>query len=220
MGLIEGDREASLTRRQRQILDFIQARQDAEGVTPSLREIAGHFGFRSMTAAADHVRALRRKGVLEGPPGRARSLRVRSSLRNLRRRMADVPVFGEVPAGFADDRRQQVKGCVSIDIDTLGIKPTARTFALEVRGDSMIGRHIIEGDVVILEHGMTPRTGDVVAALIDNESTLKTFVMEKRKPYLRAENPRYPDLIPAQELVIQGVMVGLVRKGNSGGRGG
>jgi repressor LexA len=77
----------------------------------------------------------------------------------------------------------------------------------------MIGRHILDGDLVILEHGMTPRTGDVVAALIDNESTLKTFVLNRGKPSLRAENPRYPDLIPASELVIQGVMVALVRKG-------
>ena len=76
----------------------------------------------------------------------------------------------------------------------------------------MTGKFIVNGDVVILEHGMTPRNGDVVAALIDNESTLKTFLLNRGKPFLRAENPRYPDLIPAQELVIQGVMVGLVRK--------
>ena len=83
---------------------------------------------------------------------------------------------------------------------------------MQVRGDSMIGKHIVEGDYVVCEHGLTPRTGDIVAALIDNESTLKTFVMERGKPYLRAENPRYPKLIPTAELVIQGVMVGLIRK--------
>ena len=76
----------------------------------------------------------------------------------------------------------------------------------------MIGKSILDGDLVVLEHGMTPRNGDVVAALIDNESTLKTFVMERSKPYLRAENPRYPNLIPANELVIQGVMIALIRK--------
>jgi repressor LexA len=76
----------------------------------------------------------------------------------------------------------------------------------------MVGRHIVEGDLVVLEHGRTPRSGDVVAALIDNESTLKTFVLENGRPWLKAENPRYPKLIPAQELVIQGVMVALVRK--------
>jgi repressor LexA len=126
--------------------------------------------------------------------------------------VADIPIYGTIPAGFADDRRQEAKGCLSIDVQSAGIKPTPRTFALEVRGDSMIGKHIVSGDLVVLEHGMTPRTGDVVAALIDNESTLKTFVLENGKPHLRAENPRYPALIPAQELVIQGVMIALVRK--------
>lgn len=76
----------------------------------------------------------------------------------------------------------------------------------------MIGRHILDGDVVVVEHGQTPRNGDVVAALIDGESTLKTYIADKGKPHLRAENPRYPKLFPAGELVIQGVMVALIRK--------
>lgn len=202
----------TLTERQQEILDFIQATQQRLGLSPSLREIARHFRFKSMKAAADHVTALRRKGILSHQPRQARSLCVVSPLQALRQPVVHVPLYGSIPAGFADDRRQEAKGCVSLDIETLGIKPTARTFALEVRGDSMIGRHIQEGDCVILEHGKTPRSGDIVAALIDNESTLKTFVLEKGKPYLRAENPRYPKLIPAQELVIQGVMVALVRK--------
>ena len=201
-----------LTKRQRQVLGYIQECQRASGVAPSLREIAEHFGFSSMTSAMDHVRLLRKKGVLENQPGRARSLRVVSPLERFRSKVADIPLYGAIPAGLPEDRQQEPKGCVSIDIETLGFKPTIRTFALEVRGDSMIGKFIVNGDVVILEHGMTPRNGDVVAALIDNESTLKTFLLSRGKPFLRAENPRYPDLIPAQELVIQGVMVGLVRK--------
>ena len=201
-----------LTKRQRQVLDFIQQSQQTEGVAPTLREIAGHFGFASPRAASDHVEALRKKGFLAGEPGLARTLRVVSPLQTLRKRIADIPLFGTIPAGFADERKQEAKGCVSIDIGTLGIKPSPRTFALEVRGDSMIGRHILDGDVVVVEHGQTPRNGDVVAALIDGESTLKTYVADKSKPYLRAENPRYPKLIPAGELVIQGVMVALIRK--------
>jgi repressor LexA len=203
---------SELTKRQRQILGFIQECQRANGVAPSIREIAAHFGFSSMTTVLDHVRLMRKKGVLENTPGRARTLRAVSPLAPFRRTVADIPLFGAIPAGLPDTRLQEGRGCVSIDIETLGFKPTARTFALEVRGDSMIGKAIVDGDLVILEHGMTPRNGDVVAALIDNESTLKTFLRNQGKPFLRAENPRYPDLIPAQELVIQGVMVGLVRK--------
>jgi len=200
------------TKRQQQILDFIERRQQIEGSTPSLRDIAAHFGFRSMNSAMDHVRALRRKGFLAGEPRRARALQIRFPWQPPRRRVVDVPLFGSIPAGFAREQRQEALGCISIDVETLGFKPTARTFALQVRGDSMIGKHIIEDDVVVLEHGMPPKTGDVVAALIDNESTLKTFILNRGKPCLRAENPRYPDLIPADELVIQGVMVALIRK--------
>ena len=150
--------------------------------------------------------------MLASTPGQARSLRITTPLQALRRLVVDIPLLGSIPAGFADDRKQEAKGCVSIDIETLGIKPTPRTFALEVRGESMIGKCILDGDLVVLEHGMTPRSGDVVAALIDNESTLKTFQLNRGKPFLRAENPKFPDLIPAQELVIQGVMVALIRK--------
>jgi len=204
--------ENILTRRQQEVLAFIQFTQQRQGFCPSLREIAAHFGFRSMKAAADHVQALLRKGVLTQRPRRARSLTVVSPLQALRQPVVDVPVYGGIPAGLPDERRQEAQGCISVDVESLGIRPTARTFALRVRGDSMIGKHIVDGDYVVLEHGKTPRPGDVVAALIDNENTLKTFVLERGQPHLRAENPQYPKLIPAAELVIQGVMVGLLRK--------
>ncbi len=202
----------NLTLRQQQVLDFIQHQQQIQGQPPSLREIARHFRFRSMTAALDHVRALRRKGLLHHQPRQARAHCFVSPLRQFRNPVVDIPVYGDIPAGLAQERQQDARGCISVDIESLGIRPTARTFALEVRGDSMIGKHILEGDYVVLEHGLTPKTGDVVAALIDNESALKTFVLERGKPFLRAENPRYPKLIPAAELVIQGVMIGLIRR--------
>lgn len=202
----------ALTKRQSQILEYILKYQQTKGITPSLRDIAGHFGFRSPRTVSDHVDALRRKGVLTSEAGIARSLRVVSPLQNLRKRVIDIPVYGSIPAGLAENRHQEARGCVSIDIGTLNIKPTARSFALEVRGDSMAGKNICEGDIVILEHGVEPRVGDVVAALIDNESTLKTYVKERGKTYLRAENSRYPKLVPADELVIQGVMIALIRR--------
>lgn len=201
-----------LTRRQRQVLEFIQSVQGAGGPAPTLREIAARFGFRSSRAAADHVEALKRKGALGAEAGKARSLRVLSPLDRLRRRVVDLPVYGSIPAGRAEERFQEARGCVSIDIQSLGIRPSATAFALEVRGDSMIGRHIAPGDVVVIEPRAEPKPGDVVAALIDGESTLKTFLTRAGKPFLRAENPRYADLVPAQELVIQGVMVALIRK--------
>jgi repressor LexA len=86
------------------------------------------------------------------------------------------------------------------------------TFALRVRGDSMIGAHILDGDIVILEDRKEVQNGDIVAALIDGETSLKRYVVDHGRPYLKAENPRYPDLVPARELKIQGVMVSLLRK--------
>ena len=201
-----------LTKRQKQVLTFIRSYHQTRGETPSLREIARHFRFRSVTAAVDHIRALISKGELKRLPGRDRSLHFVSPLDKLRSQVVDIPLFGSIPAGFAEEQKQEAEGCVSVDVATLGIRPTARTFALRVRGDSMIGKYIVDGDVAVFEHGLTPRPGDTVAALIDNESTLKTFLTERGKPYLKAENPKYPKLIPATELVIQGVMVALMRK--------
>ncbi len=206
---------SDLTLRQQEILDFIHAQQTSEGAAPTLREIARHFGFRSMTAAADHVRALQRKGLLTHRPRQARAHGVIASIsRGLESSIVDIPIYGSIPAGFAEDQKQETKGTISINAAALGIRHRTKSFALEVRGDSMIGKHIVDGDYVILERGKTPRSGDVVAALIDNESTLKTFVLDRGRPCLRAENPRYPALIPTHELAIQGVMVALIRKKN------
>jgi len=201
-----------LTQRQQEILEFLRSHQRERGVVPSLREIARHFGFRSMTAAADHVRALRQKGHLGHEPRQARSHRVLSPLEAHRQPLVDVPIYGSIPAGLAEAREQEVDGCVSVDIASLGISTSAKVFALRVRGDSMIGRHIVDGDIAILQQGPNPSSGDVVAALIDGESTLKTFLVERGTPFLRAENPRYPDLIAAEELLIQGILVAMVRK--------
>jgi repressor LexA len=201
-----------LTKRQQQVLNFIQKTQQTEGITPSLRDIMRHFGFRSPRTVSDHVAALRKKGSLAPGPGLARGLKILSPLDPFRKRVADLPVYGSIPAAVAIEKKQEAIGCVTIDIGTLGIKPTPRTFALRARGDSMIGRHILDGDLVVVEHGQTPRNGDVVAALIDGESTLKTYVTAKGKPHLRAEHPQDPKLIPASGREIQGVMVALIRK--------
>jgi len=201
-----------LTRKQQQFLDFIQKWQRTTGATPTFQEIADQFGFRSLNSVTEHVRLLRNKGVLVTEPGKARSLRAVSPLAKLRGRIVDIPLFGSIPAGLPQAREQDADGCVSVDVESLGFKPTRNSFALRVTGDSMIGRHILAGDVIVLEHGPDPRNGQVVAALIDGESTLKTFVLKGGRPFLRAENPKYPDLIPAQELMIQGVFRALVRK--------
>ena len=195
-----------LTKRQREVLKFIQVTQARDGYSPTLREIAQHFGFKSPKAA------LRRKGVLTVQSRKARGMRVVSPWQKMLKPIVHIPIYGSIPAGFADVREQSAQACISIDVRTVGVRPTPRTFALEVRGDSMTGKGIFDGDVAVIEPGRTPNTGDVVAALIDNENTLKTFTMQNGRPVLRAENPKYPDLVPSSELVIQGVMIALIRK--------
>ncbi len=201
-----------LTKAQRRVLEFVQAELQAGRPSPTLREIAERFGFKGHRAAAAHLEALRRKGFIVSDHGKARSVRITSPLAKLRSRIVDIPLFGLIPAGLPQAREQDAEGCVSVDVESIGFKPTRNTFALRVAGDSMIGRHIPDGDVVVLEHGPDPRNGQIVAALIDGESTLKTFIVKGGKPYLKAENPKYPDLIPAQELMIQGVFKALIRK--------
>jgi repressor LexA len=202
----------ALTRRQQQILDFIQKWQQGRGSMPSSQEITAQFGFRSPNAVTGHLRLMRKKGVIASEPGKARSLRVISPLAKLRSRIVDIPLFGSIPAGLPQTREQDAEGCVSVDVESIGYKPTRNAFALRVTGDSMIGKHILDGDFVVMEHGAEPRNGQIVAALIDGASTLKTFVLKNGKPYLKAENPKFPNLIPAQELMIQGVFKALIRR--------
>lgn len=200
-----------LTKRQEQVLDFIRQTSEKRGHTPTMREIGEHFKF-NVTAAADHVLALKKKGYVKSEPRLARSITLVSPYQKLKSRVVEIPVFGSIPAGFPQDRVQDAKACITVDVGTLGIKHTARTFALEVKSESMIGKHILPGDYVVCEHGVTPRAGDVVAALVDRESTLKTYATERGKAVLKSENPKFAKVYPADELVIQGVMVALIRK--------
>jgi repressor LexA len=121
-----------------------------------------------------------------------------------------VPLLGSIIAGRPEFQEGRMDTCIDIDPTTLRLPKNARTFALKVRGDSMRNAAILEGDIVIMEF-REAKHGNIVAALIDGETTLKRFVVQNGVPYLRASNPKYPDLIPARELVIQGVLIALLR---------
>jgi repressor LexA len=197
-----------LTARQQEILDFLHAEHRRSGIMPSTREIQEHFGFASQTAAVSHLRALEKKGVIIKKDRKARSLMFADAAE--REPIADVPIYGAIPAGYSDDTTPEADGTLSVDVRSMGLDERTKAYALKVRGESMINAHIMDGDHVVLEN-REPRDQDVVAALIDGETTLKRYVANGRKPYLKAENSDFPDLLPVQELMIQGVMVGLVR---------
>jgi repressor LexA len=199
----------TLTEIQQKIYDFIAGVLGHGQPAPTAREVAARFKYRGKRAADDHIAALIRKGWLLSTPGKARSLRLANQA--VPRKVFEIPFLGSIPAGAARDSEEENGECAPVAVDFVGFKPSRNTFALRVNGDSMIGKHICNGDVVLLEHGAEPRSGDVVAAFIDGKNTLKTFLLKNRKPYLKAENPKYPDLIPSEELVIQGVFRALIR---------
>ncbi len=134
----------SLTRRQKEVLDFVRKERSRKGKVPSTREIQRHFGFASQTAAVNHLKALERKGCLRRLPGDL--LPVNSG------RFSQEPLLGAIPAGLPTFEEEQSEGGVAVDLSSIGLSEGARTFALTVRGDSMIGAHIQEGDVVVLEY--------------------------------------------------------------------
>ena len=199
----------TLTERQRAVLNYIRQHQRETGFPPTSREIQRHFQFQSQTAAMNHLRALERKGAISRSPHKARGLsdpemRMRSDQRM-------VTLLGAIPAGHANDSAATEETRFAVDSKFFGVHETSEIFALKVQGESMIGAQIADGDTVLLKRA-TPREGDIVAALIDGEVTLKRYQLKRGKPFLKAENPTYPDLIPAAELVIQGVMIGLIRR--------
>lgn len=193
-----------LTKIQAGITRFIEERLDDGLSSPTCREICARFRFKSPKAATDHLNALQRKGYISRDRKRARSIR-------LLQRSSDIPLLGEIPAGLSETVESDIGRRINVDLKSLGIRERKNAFALTVRGDSMVGRQIFDGDVVLIDGGVQPEDRNVVAALIDNETTLKTFVRRNGKAWLRAENPRFPDLIPAWDLQIQGVARALIR---------
>jgi repressor LexA len=194
---------SELTQSQQFVLDYLEERNANGEAPPTFREICERFGYRSPKAATDHVAALERKGLVTREKG-ARGLR-------LVKKHTGIPLLGRIAAGLPNESTPEIGERILIDPSSYGIRERSKAFALQVFGDSMIGRQVFEGDIVVLEYGVVPKNGDIVAALIDNESTLKTFVRKGGRVWLRAENPRYPDLIPAVDLKIQGVARAIIR---------
>ena len=200
-----------LTKCQRRIVEFIQTCVRDSGRPPTRKEIAHHFGYRSLTTVEDHLRLIVQKGFLKMEPNQARGLQVMLPRQPTRSTLLDVPLFGSIPAGSPDEREAEIIRYLTVDPETVKPRLSADAFALQVKGDSMIGKHILDGDYVIIEPRREPRHQDVVAALIDRETTLKTLLIKNGKAYLKAENPRYHDLIPKEDLRVNGVAVAVLR---------
>ncbi len=192
-----------LTKRQLQVLEFIDDFIAGHGYPPTVREVAARFGFRSPRAAHDHMKALQRKGFLKAQAGKPRALEV------LRPR--GIPVLGRIAAGQPILAVEEAEEVLGLDPGFFG---QGSFFALKVRGDSMVGDHIREGDMVILRSQERAEPGEVVAVMVEDEVTLKHFHPLPNGVELRPANPKMQPIRLSQDQApaILGVMRGLIRK--------
>lgn len=197
-----------LTSKQQALLTWIQERLADEGACPTCREICTRFEYKSPKAATDMLNQLEKKGWIRREEGLSRNIRLTHG------NIMGVPLMGRISAGFAVDAVPVYDEVLAVDPSAFGIKDRKKAFALTADGDSMIGRQIYHGDIVVLEFGVSPPQESIVAALIDKQSSLKTFLRKDGRAWLRAENPKYPDLEPVLDLQIQGVARGVIRKFN------
>jgi len=194
----------SLTKRQHELLDYIQECIRENDYAPSYREIAEHFGLTSTATVAEHVETLRRKGHLTKDPLEARSIQLTETSDSL---FATAPLLGAIAAGSPIEA---IETQSTIDIPRSMAGPNV--FALHVRGDSMVDDGILDGDYVIVEQTAQPRNGDIVVALFEDKgATLKRFYKEKNRIRLQPANKNYSPLYTT-DAKIQGKVRGVIRQ--------
>ncbi len=198
-----------LTERQRDVLRFIEGRIEDDGIAPTLQEIADAFGFRSTASAQKHVAHLERKGFLERQKHQKRGL-VLPGPSPEKPTASEIPLFGVVAAGapiesIPDEER------IFVPSDFLR---SGDHYVLRVRGDSMIGDGVHDGDLVVVQRAQEAPDGEMVVALVSGEATLKRIYHEGRRDIrLQPANPALPTMIvPADDVQVQGVIVGLLRR--------
>jgi repressor LexA len=203
--------EPRLTRRQQEVLTFIRTFSQRHGVPPTVREIGGRFRV-TPRAAFDHLRALERKGYLRrrattGRTSRALTLAERPNAAR------EIPILGRIAAGMPLQSEENREGTLPVAPDWFGGK-SDDIFSLRVRGESMIGAHIVDGDVVVVRRQEHAQPGDIVVALIDGEATVKRFGRDGQAVVLKPEHPALAPIVvhPGEhEVRILGKVVGLVR---------
>ena len=197
-----------LTKRQKEIFDYVCSYLGREGYAPSLEEIGEEFGLSSVATVHKHVQNLVEKGLLRKAWNRSRSIEVVD--RSSPPESVEVPLLGLVAAGVPIE-------AVSTP-DRIAVPPaivgSKECFALRVRGDSMVEDHILDGDVVVLESRQVPRDGETVVALIrQEECTLKRLYRDGGKIRLVPANERLqPMEFAAEDVEVQGVVIGLLRE--------
>ncbi|MBV8964643.1 MAG: repressor LexA [Mycobacteriaceae bacterium] len=211
--------EAGLTQRQRTILDVIRASVTTRGYPPSIREIGDAVGLTSTSSVAHQLRTLERKGYLRRDPNRPRAVDVRgadeSSTVTTDVAGSDalpepmfVPVLGRIAAGGPILAEEAVEDVFPLPRELVG---EGSLFLLKVVGESMVDAAICDGDWVVVRQQNTADNGDIVAAMIDGEATVKTFKRTGNQVWLMPHNPAF-DPIPGNEAAILGKVVTVIRK--------
>lgn len=208
-----------MTTRQREVLDFIRVFGERHGVPPTVREIGERFRFTAR-AAFDHLRALERKGMLERRVTGKRASRTLVLPAHKGARRAEpavppgIPLLGRIAAGAPITAVENHEDTIPLRPDWLGTGGQD-VFALRVRGDSMIEAHIMDGDLVLVRKQETAGSGDIVAAMLDGEATVKRFARESDAVVLRPEHPTMKPIVVEAgrgDFRILGKVVGIMRQ--------
>ena len=193
-----------LTEKQEKVLEFIRKFHTNNAMMPTVREIAKNFKL-SIGSVQQHLRALLSKGFLVKRGSLSRGIDFPN-----RKTFAQVPVLGTVHAGTFLEQIEDASDYIYINTD---ITRNKQCFALKVKGDSMEPSGIVEGDTIVVSKGEQPSNGDIVVALVDNESAVKMFFKEKGKIFLKSTNPKYPTLSSDDyQIEIVGKLIYLVRQ--------
>lgn len=198
-----------LTTKQQAVLKFIEKYQLKHGSSPTLREMREHFGVSSDNSILKHLKALQEKGYIE-KDDTPRGIKILDSVkRRLESDTIKLPLLGHIPAGGPVLSEEFIESWFNVGPDIA--KRQEGHFLLKVRGESMINAGIHDGDIVVVDSNKIPSSGDIVVALVDNENTVKRYMRENTKIFLKAENPEYENIYPEHELTIQGVVTALMR---------
>ena len=200
-----------LTPRQKQILEMIQEFISETGMPPTRAEIARQLGFKSANAAEEHLRALQRKGALELLPGASRGIQLKDSLRD----QMGLPLIGRVAAGSPILAQEHIEAHYKIDPQLFSPKPH---YLLRVHGMSMKDAGILDGDLVAVHRTPEVRSRQIIVARLDDEVTVKRYSQTGSLVSLLPENDEFEPIevdLREQELVIEGVVVGVIRDGLS-----
>lgn len=199
-----------ITDRQKELLRYIVEQVREHNLPPSVSEMAEFLKVKSKNAVAKLLDALEAAGAIR-MSGKARGIEVLNSLGlSLEKGLVSVPVIGNVQAGSPHLAEEHVEEWINLPTNL--IRGRRDVFLLKVRGDSMINAGIYQDDLVIVRPTKDVKHNDIVVALLHDEATVKRFIQIKNRAYLKAENPRFKDIYPKEEWMIQGKVVGVIRQ--------